>query len=826
MPSPATSHQSATPDSLLDSALHHPQGASPLQNGVNREGAVQQPPVPASVDGPAGAVDENSSIREGKQKAKAVLAASGLSVEDDTPTTLARTATPAPADAVNGGSPSRKRSRSGSRKPSHSHSRSPAPEGQDAAALELKNYLLEMYTKRDLIGSTALLDQLNRSDQLLKEVKRDAQYYSEVRQHGPAAVYGQGFSGYGNGWTDVGRGPPKLQYPFMSKRAGNRRSRPIHIARKDKLQQAEQVEELVPVRLDIELDKIKLRDTFTWNLHDRVTPTEVFAENLVEDFKLPFEIRPQVIQHVAREMQEQIQDYYPHAYFDDEPLDPILPYSAYKNDEMRILIKLNITIGQHTLVDQFEWEINNVLNSPEEFARQMACDLSLSGEFTTAIAHSIREQCQMFTKSLYITGHPFDGRPVEDTDIKDNFLPSPLPSVFRPMQSAKDYTPYLYELNEVELERAELSILREQRRQKRSVNRRGGPALPDLKDRQRTVRSLIVSSVLPGAAETIEESHIFKISRAKKSGGRARGGDGDESSDSDSDDSLPESPAPSQLAGGTARTRNMRGAATAAQIAMRNANVVTRSATPEIASLAHHHETRTSSRQLRYDVRDESASESATLLVKLRISRPKLQEFARNPRAFRKPASTPLLPSTPLPVKTTPSTNSMPPPPSPAMPPRSTPVAGATPVGTSPRPSATSTPASSTTDQKWNYYPDGRTDAPFPAQGNPTAPPPPWLKSEVEELQKARPNELFEIIMRYTLVNQNTGSVMRLDSIPGNTLPAGVKAQFLPRLRCMDCPGKLYTPGPDHTVDNFKVHLKHRTHRENVERRTGRTSSQ
>ena len=154
------------------------------------------------------------------------------------------------------------------------------------------------------------------------------------------------------------------------------------------------------------------------------------------------------------------------------------PYFATKNDEMRIVIKLNITIGAHTLVDQFEWDINHPDNDPEEFARQLAKDMALSGEFTTAIAHQIREQVQMFTKSLYITGHPFDGRSVEDSDVRDSLLPSPITSLFRPATAIKDFIPFLYELSNDEIAHQELSILRDQRRQKRSVTRRGGPALP------------------------------------------------------------------------------------------------------------------------------------------------------------------------------------------------------------------------------------------------------------------------------------------------------------------------------------------------------------
>ncbi len=304
------------------------------------------------------------------------------------------------------------------------------------------------------------------------------------------------------------------------------------------------------------------------------------------------------------------------------------------------MVKLNITIGPHTLVDQFEWDINNPLNSPEEFARQMTRELSLSGEFTTAIAHSIREQTQLFTKSLYVIGHPFDGRPLEDADLRDALLPSPPPSVFRSTLQAKEFGPTLWELNEAELDRTENSLSREQRRQKRSVNRRGGPALPDLKDRPRTVRTLIVSSVIPGAAETREESRLYKrvegtgtgTRSGRRPGATARAGDDSDLSDSDESDT-PDSPPPTNNAivyGGGTRSRGMRGAASAAQAAMRA--TLGRSATPELASL-HHHETRTSAKRFGgRDVRDEGPGDSGgagSLIVKLRIDKAKLRQIER-----------------------------------------------------------------------------------------------------------------------------------------------------------------------------------------------------
>lgn len=397
--------------------------------------------------------------------------------------------------------------------------------------------------------------------------------------------------------------------------------------------QSEQLEDLVPIRLDIDSDKIKLRDTFTWNLHDRVVSPELFAEKLVEDLGLPLETSTQLIRDIAKAVSEQLVEYYPHVYMHEEPLDPELPYTAYRNEEMRILIKLNITIGQHTLIDQFEWDINDPQNSPEEFALRMTNELSLSGEFTTAIAHSIREQAQMFTKSLYIVAHPFDGRPIEDPDLSASFLPTPVASAFRPYQSAKEHTPYLYELNEADLERTEISMSREQRRQKRSVNRRGGPALPDLKDRQRTIRTLALSSVIPNSAATFEESNVIKrTGSGRRRGYTQRDDDSDEFDDEDDSDEGSPAIGPN-LAQGTARTRGMRGAATAAHAALRAS--LGQSATPEPVL----HEPRASARRQQY--REESVEDFEKMIVKLKLPVDKLVALKNGQRVVPPASSTP-----------------------------------------------------------------------------------------------------------------------------------------------------------------------------------------
>jgi len=494
----------------------------------------------------------------------------------------------------------------------------------------------EQYVNREYLYKADLVDRTHKP-LLLQQKQQEAQSYQKLaplRQQNPGAVFGVGYEGFGNPRTDDRTVRETLIYPRM-RRPGKKQTRPARVPRKDQAIQAEQEEELVPIRLDIEWGKIKLRDTFTWNLYDHTTNIDFCAEKLVEDFGLDVKACEPLIKKVAADIRDQLQDYTPHIHTLSDPLDPLLPYSAYKNDEMRILVKLNITIGQNTLIDQFEWEINSPYNSPEEFARQMTHDLSLAGEFTTAIAHSIREQSQLYSRSLHLTGYPFDGRVIDDPDLKENFLQSPLPTLFRPYQMAKEYSPYIYELNEADLERTELSISRAQRHQKRSTNRRGGPALPDLKERPKTIRSLVVSSVIPGGALTMEDSRIFRAARQSRRVGRGARDEFEESEESASpDESGPDSPAiPAHLLPpGSSRTRGtMRSAALTASAGIRNTLsglAVGRSATPESSAVL---EPRSAARRRDY-IDPESEEDAEKKIVVLKVGKEKLRQFARTQR--------------------------------------------------------------------------------------------------------------------------------------------------------------------------------------------------
>ena len=130
-------------------------------------------------------------------------------------------------------------------------------------------------------------------------------------------------------------------------------------------------EDLVPIRLDMEIDGRKLRDVFTWNRNEKYITPEMFAELLCDDLQL----NPQVFANaIAAQIRGQI----------EQTPSSVKEIFAGQTDK-RVIIKLNIQVGNTSLIDQFEWDMADSNASPEFFAKQLCKELGLAGEFYTAI---------------------------------------------------------------------------------------------------------------------------------------------------------------------------------------------------------------------------------------------------------------------------------------------------------------------------------------------------------------------------------------------------------------------------------------------------------
>jgi len=198
---------------------------------------------------------------------------------------------------------------------------------------------------------------------------------------------------------------------------------------------ANQPELLVPIRLDMEFEGQKLRDCFTWNKNEQLITPEQFAEILCDDLDLnPAHFLPAISQAIRQQI-------------DTFPVDNLLE----EQEDQRVIIKLNIHVGNISLADQFEWDMSEKENSPEEFATRLCAELGLGGEFVTTIAYSIRGQLSWHQRTYAFSEAPL---PVVEIAIRNQ-------------SDADQWCPFLETLTDAEMEKK----IRDQDRNTRRMRR-------------------------------------------------------------------------------------------------------------------------------------------------------------------------------------------------------------------------------------------------------------------------------------------------------------------------------------------------------------------
>ncbi|KAK5673320.1 hypothetical protein BDV3_005523 [Batrachochytrium dendrobatidis] len=204
---------------------------------------------------------------------------------------------------------------------------------------------------------------------------------------------------------------------------------------------------LIPIRLDLEIEGVKLRDQFTWNMNETLMTPEYFAQLLADDLEFPY--ASYFVPQIADAIRKQVSEYAAAVEEDlipveklktipqktvalessppskslvedalqtkqelhtnggdgllnkesevsttsavDETGDALDDFSAY--GDLRIVITLDLHVGVVYLRDRFEWPLFPTHSiTPEHFARQLSADLGVGGEFVPMIAHAIREQ--------------------------------------------------------------------------------------------------------------------------------------------------------------------------------------------------------------------------------------------------------------------------------------------------------------------------------------------------------------------------------------------------------------------------------------------------
>lgn len=349
-----------------------------------------------------------------------------------------------------------------------------------------------------------------------------------IRQAMPSAIFGDGYAGYGNGWTG---NKMRLLYAQDRKRAG-REAKELIIPNPSLAKTALMDEHLVPIRLDFENDKYRFKDTFCWNIEGMTVPIDLFVENLLEDFALPNSL----MQPICASIEEQINTYLRHPLHDSttskadtQPKAPAPAAAAAAQTapeevpdfDWRVVIKIDITTAQHTLKDQFEWDINDPENNPEEFAETFAKEMSLPQEFATSIAHTIREQVQAHVKELTQQGYKFDGSRTQNRDPACDFEVGPH-TFLRPPHLLDSFSPTLSQLSAEEIQHFDRDRNNRRRgrrlggRASRRVGAAGGAASIQPLAEVREIRNIntpYFNSLLPGGLDRnldILRAHIYQ----------------------------------------------------------------------------------------------------------------------------------------------------------------------------------------------------------------------------------------------------------------------------------------------------------------------------
>jgi hypothetical protein len=202
--------------------------------------------------------------------------------------------------------------------------------------------------QKDKEYAQRLKEQILAQNSLLHEKKRDFQHYFNYNQATLSKKY------------------PKS---LLAKK-----SRPFPFTMEQLADASQQVVKLVPVRIDVEHDGVKIRDDFTWNVNGMFDPSALmflesvithdsFAKLLCRDVGIKQPPKALTNQIVAS-LKDQIDDYFQHSPAALDPREDLTRGNDGVDDglkdlpELRTVIKLDITIEQQRIVDQFEWDIS------------------------------------------------------------------------------------------------------------------------------------------------------------------------------------------------------------------------------------------------------------------------------------------------------------------------------------------------------------------------------------------------------------------------------------------------------------------------------------
>ncbi|KDQ16751.1 hypothetical protein BOTBODRAFT_30664 [Botryobasidium botryosum FD-172 SS1] len=242
----------------------------------------------------------------------------------------------------------------------------------------------------------------------------------------------------------------------------------------DKIDQAaRRPEVLIPIKIDIDTETHRIRDSFVWNLNEDTITPDMFARTLCQDIDIP--THPYAEQ-IATSIRAQLEENAGVAGFDVREGDDVDVDSGVdekgeikEDPDCRVILALDVQIGTYHLIDHIEWDLSPPSSSlkpvvtPESFARHLCADLGLTGEAAPLIAHAMHEEILRHKRDAIEWGVLGGDQRRKGSKV--------LKGVWRDWVEAKEYGPRLEVLSAEEMEKREMERERAARRLRRDTSR-------------------------------------------------------------------------------------------------------------------------------------------------------------------------------------------------------------------------------------------------------------------------------------------------------------------------------------------------------------------
>lgn len=262
---------------------------------------------------------------------------------------------------------------------------------------------------------------------------------------------------------------------------------------------------LLPIRVEFETETHRVRDVFTWNIHEAHLTPEIFAAVFCNDLELA---QIPYAEIVATQIRAQLEegnewgvgwatgvgglggDAVASGEADWEL--PTLGESsssmgaATEISDCRVILSIDVQIFTYHLIDNIEWDLLSPL-TPEAFAKQLCKELGLGGDAWALVSHAVHEELIKHKRDVVEWGvvdvggnddgnrskmlKSLTGLGLPTYSRRDGRGPRPLHSVWRDWQDQEEYRTRFEELTPEEVEKREMERERASRRLRRETSK-------------------------------------------------------------------------------------------------------------------------------------------------------------------------------------------------------------------------------------------------------------------------------------------------------------------------------------------------------------------